>query len=81
MALSNENTEEYVGHLMQTIGFTQLMNVAGNPAVSVPLAESESGLPIGIQFAASFGEEATLFRISAQLEEARPWSGRRPSLD
>ena len=81
LALDNENTEEHVGHLMQTIGFTQLMNVAGNPAASVPLAESESGLPIGIQLAAAFGEEATLLRISAQLEEARPWSARRPSLD
>jgi Asp-tRNA(Asn)/Glu-tRNA(Gln) amidotransferase A subunit family amidase len=44
----------------------------------VPLAWSGSGLPIGVQFAARFGEEATLFRLGAQLEGAQPWAARRP---
>ena len=66
--------------LMRTIGFTALFNAAGNPAMSVPLAWSKSGLPIGIQFAGRFGDEATLFRLAAQLEQARPWADRKPTL-
>jgi Asp-tRNA(Asn)/Glu-tRNA(Gln) amidotransferase A subunit family amidase len=66
--------------LMRTIGFTSLFNAAGNPAMSVPLYWNDAGLPIGIQFASRFGDEATLLRLAAQMEKARPWAGRRPSL-
>lgn len=59
---------------------TQLFNQTGQPAVSVPLAWSQSGLPIGVQFAARFGDEATLFRIASQLEAARPWDQKLPDL-
>jgi amidase len=46
----------------------------------VPLAQSRSGLPIGMQFVARMGAEATLFRLAAQLEQARPWFDRTAPL-
>ena len=57
---------------------TQAFNVAGMPAMSVPLAWSDDGLPIGVQFAARAGGEATLIRLAAQLEKATPWVQRKP---
>jgi amidase len=55
-----------------------LFNVAGTPSVSLPLGQSKSGLPIGVQFAARFGDEAALIRIAAAFEEATPWRDRIP---
>ena len=70
--------------LSLTIFFTSVLhapvNVTGGPAVAIPLHWTAEGLPIGVQFAADFGNEALLFRLAAQLEQAKLWRERRPSL-
>jgi Asp-tRNA(Asn)/Glu-tRNA(Gln) amidotransferase A subunit family amidase len=58
--------------------FSPLANVTGQPAMTVPLHWNADGLPIGSQLMARFGDEATLLRVAAQLEAARPWRERRP---
>ncbi|MGE4251508.1 MAG: amidase [Parvibaculaceae bacterium] len=58
--------------------FTPLFNTTGQPAISLPLAMSKSGLPIGIQFVGHMNDEASLLRIAAELEKAMPWQERRP---
>jgi amidase len=60
--------------------FTPIANFTGQPAMSVPLSMSSDGLPIGSHFFGRYGDEGTLFCLAAQLERARPWIGRKPSL-
>ncbi len=60
------------------VTFTAPFNVTGQPAVSLPLHWSKENLPIGVQLVAAYAREDVLFRSAAQLEQARPWAGRRP---
>ncbi|MDA9431814.1 amidase [Bradyrhizobium sp. CCBAU 51627] len=61
-------------------GFMGAFNITGHPSVSLPLAHSANGLPIGLQIVGRFGDEATLVRISRDLEQACPWRHRTPSV-
>lgn len=60
--------------------FTQVANLCGLPAISVPLYWTTDGLPCGSHFIGPFGDETTLFRLAAQLEKAQPWFDKRPSV-
>ena len=59
---------------------TAMFNMSGQPAMSVPLAWNAAGLPLGMMFAARLGDEATLFRLAAQLEQERPWRDKLPPI-
>lgn len=59
---------------------TQIYNMSGQPAMSVPLFWNDQGLPIGTQYAGRFGDEKTLFQLATQLEQARPWAHKIPGI-
>ena len=80
--------EDYVATISRVSPFTALFNMTGQPAMSVPLhwtsglgdglGDTPAGLPVGVMFAARFGDEATLFQLAGQLERAKPWANLRP---
>jgi amidase len=78
LSLSNPDRAAQGAAILQTVGYTQLANATGHPAMSVPLFWNDSGLPIGIQFMGRMNEEGLLFRLAGQIEAARPWFERMP---
>ena len=62
----------------QVFPFTPPQNFTGQPSMSVPMARDSNGLPIGMMFSGPYGDEATLFRLAAQLEQVQPWQAVRP---
>ena len=82
---THETREQYIAHLGHFTGFTLIANATGQPAISLPLHwtqnETGGGLPVGVQLTGRYADEATLIRLTAQLEQARPWSHRRPPIN
>ena len=73
-----DDVDEYWRRVFAFSPFTVWFNITGQPAMMLPLGRTEGGLPLAIQIVARYGDEATLFRLAAQLEAARPWIGRTP---
>ena len=66
--------------VLKFVAYTSPMNVAGAASMSVPLAWSPAGLPIGAMFSGRRGDDALLFELALELEAARPWAGRKPAV-
>jgi Asp-tRNA(Asn)/Glu-tRNA(Gln) amidotransferase A subunit family amidase len=80
-----DDVDEYWRRVFTFSPFTVWFNITGQPAVVLPIGRVESpgsprGLPLAVQLVGRFGDEATIFRLSAQLEVARPWFDERPAL-
>jgi amidase len=58
---------------------TQIYNMTGQPAASVPMHVTRDGLPVGVQIAAALGDDALLLQLAAQIESAQPWADLLPT--
>ena len=72
--------ESWLDEALSYLPWTPIANVSGTPAISLPLAMDSAGLPVGMHFMAGMGGESRLIGLAAALEEAAPWSGRRPAV-
>ena len=66
--------DQVMDRLLEWVSFTPLQNASGDPAISLPLGESASGLPVGMMLSTVAGQEARLLELAYELEEARPWA-------
>ena len=73
-----EDVHEYWRRVFHFSPFTVWFNITGQPAMVLPLSRTADGFPLSVQLVARYGDEATIFRLAAQLEKARPWFDRRP---
>lgn len=73
-----DDLKEFDRRQAATFGFTPPFNMTGQPSLSLPLAHSDSGLPIGMMLTGRYADEGTLFRLAGQLEKEMPWKGRKP---
>ncbi|OBI17001.1 amidase [Mycobacterium sp. E2497] len=72
--LAPTDYHQVIERLIDWVSFTPLQNVTGEPAISLPLAQSDDGMPVGMMFSADVGQEALLLELAYELEEARPWA-------
>jgi len=75
-----DDLKEFDRRQAATFGFTPPFNMTGQPSLSLPLWQSEAGLPIGMMFTGRYADEATLYRLAGQLEKELPWIDRKPAL-
>ncbi|HEX3911210.1 MAG TPA: amidase [Solirubrobacteraceae bacterium] len=81
MQAQHATPEAPVADVVASVSFTAFGNVTGLPAVSLPLHWTDEGVPVGAQLTGGPWDEATLIRLSAQLEQALPWADRQPTLN
>ncbi len=80
LSLSPDNMRTFAKEITEFGPYTALYNVTGQPSMSVPLHWTDDGLPIGVMFSARFGRRGDIvLRLAAQLEQAQPWAGRKPT--
>jgi amidase len=75
-----DDLDEYWRRVFHFSPFTVWFNITGQPAMMLPVGRASSGIPLATQVVARYGDEATIFRLAAQLEAARPWFDRKPAL-
>ena len=78
--MTMDDVDEYWRRVFHFSPFTVWFNITGQPAIMLPIGTNADSLPVALQAVAPYGDEATLFRFSAQLEAARPWFDRKPAL-
>jgi len=72
--LAPTDYQQVIDRLIDWVAFTPLQNVSGDPAISLPLAQSADGMPMGIMVSADIGQEALLLELAYELEQAKPWA-------
>jgi amidase len=72
--LAPTDYRQVISRLIDWVSFTPLHNVTGEPAISLPLAQSAHGMPVGMMLSADMGQESLLLELAYELEEAQPWA-------